>query len=157
MKSKKLPEDRQLCSRNHAAMCRQYAKSVWFALKLHTLASLEASAAVDRTIVFGNERDLGGSAALCADRVIHLALTAALILASIPAVPAANGLILEALLRVELLLTSGENEFRAAILANQYFVLEHETKSPLVILFALPIISADLVFDPTLADWKVRY
>ena len=62
-------------------------------------ASLEASAAIDGPVVLGNERNLGGSAALCAYRVIHFLFAVALALASVPACLAAYGLILEALLR----------------------------------------------------------
>ena len=86
---------------------------------------LEAGAAVDGTVIAGLERDLGGCAAICADCVKHLTLTVAGGLAVVSAFLAANGLILEALLRVELLLACGENEFLAAILAYQCLVFEH--------------------------------
>ena len=36
--------------------------------------ALEAGAAVNGPVVLGNERDLGGRAALCANRIIHFAV-----------------------------------------------------------------------------------
>lgn len=95
-------------------------------------ASLEASAAIDGPVVLGNERNLGGSAALCAYCVIHFLFAVALALASVPACLAAYRLILEALLGVELLFTRRENEFGAAILAYQSLVFEHLVYNPLV-------------------------
>ena len=95
-------------------------------------ASLEASAAIDGPVVLGNERNLGGSAALCAYRVIHFLFAVALALASVPACLAAYGLILEALLSIELLFACGENEFGAAILAYQSLVFEHLVYNPRV-------------------------
>lgn len=47
---------------------------------------------------------------------------------------AAGGFVLEALFRIELLLTCGENEFASAILANQYFVFKHGIFTSLCIL-----------------------
>ena len=92
---------------------------------------LEASAAVDRPVIFGNERDLGGRAAIRADGIIHFALAIALGFTGVPACFAANGFILETLLSVEFLLTSGEDELSAAILAYQSLVLEHCKQIPL--------------------------
>ena len=79
----------------------------------------KAIAAVDGTVTAGLERDLAGSAALGANRIIHGALgTGSNAFAGSAAGSAALGLVLEATLCVELLLTSGENELLAAILAN---------------------------------------
>jgi len=94
-------------------------------------AALEAGAAVDGPVVLGNERDLGGRAALCADRIIHLTIVRALALAGVPARFATDRLILEAFLGIEFLFACGENEFRAAILAYQCLVLEHVSDIPL--------------------------
>ena len=79
----------------------------------------KAIAAVDGTVAAGLERDLAGSAALGADRIIHGALgTGGNALTGSTAGSAALGLIFEAALRVEFLLAGGENELLAAILAN---------------------------------------
>jgi len=88
---------------------------------------------------------------------MHFSFAGTLILPVIPAPFATDRLILEALLSVELLLTCGENEFNAAIPAYQYFVLEHVFFFPLVMLFLITQIPADLVFAPTPAGGKVRY
>ena len=84
--------------------------------------ALEALAAVDRPVVLGNEGDLGGRAALSADRVIHLTggaaiatTTIALTLAGVAAVLAADGLVGKAFLGIEFLLTSGEHEILSTI------------------------------------------
>ena len=87
--------------------------------------------AVDGTIILGNEGDLGGLAALCADRIVHLAgarivaAGATVGLASIAARLAAGRLVLEALFSVESLFTRGEDEFGAAVSANQSLVFVH--------------------------------
>ena len=85
----------------------------------------KAGAAVNGTVGLGLERDLGGSAALCADRIVHHTLAAGSVLASLTAGLAAGGLILETLFGVKLLLAGGENEFSAAVLANQCLVFKH--------------------------------
>ena len=51
------------------------------------------------------------------------------VLASVTAGLAALGLILEALFRIEFLLTGGENELCAALFALQRFVFEHDKSS----------------------------
>ncbi len=48
------------------------------------------------------------------------------VLASVAASLAALGLVLEAALRIELLLTGGEHELLAALLANQSLVFVHD-------------------------------
>jgi len=78
----------------------------------------EALAAVDRTVGLGLEGNLGLAAAGCADCGEILAGTASGVLASVAAGLAALGLVLEAALRVELLLTGSEHELFAALFAN---------------------------------------
>ncbi len=80
----------------------------------------EAVTAVNRTIILRLEGDLSLLAAVSANNSEELTLrSAAITLATtlVAAVTAANGLILEALLLVECLLTSGENEVVATIFA----------------------------------------
>jgi hypothetical protein len=86
---------------------------------------LEASAAVHGTVVSGLERDFGGSAALCTDRIEHLTVAAARCLSAGAAVFAADRFVLEPFLRVKLLLAGRKDEFLTAILAYQCLVLEH--------------------------------
>ena len=86
----------------------------------------EAGRAVDGLVVPGQEGHLGGRTAFRAHSVMHLAvLVARSVLAVVPALPAADGFILETLFGVEFLLTGGESELTAAIPADQYFVFEH--------------------------------
>ena len=88
---------------------------------------LEALAAVNGTIVVRLERNLALLTAVCAGSVKHLAggsLTA-LSLTGVAAITASLGLVLEALLGVELLLAGGENEFASAILADNGLVSVH--------------------------------
>ena len=93
--------------------------------ELVALMLLEAGAAVDGPVVTGLERNLGGGTAVCAHGVKHFALAIAGGLPGSSAVLAADGLILEALLSVELLLASRKDEFLTAILTNQCLVFEH--------------------------------
>ena len=88
----------------------------------------------------------GGSVILKAD-------VNALALASVPACLAADGLILETLLSVESLFSGSEYELIATIFAYQRLILVH-WKYPHIRnrLF----LTADLVFDPTLAGRSVR-
>ena len=90
---------------------------------------LEAGAAVNRTITAGLERNLGVLAAAVANHIIHLTLAtvgAAICLTTgSTACRATAGLVLETLVSIELLLGSGENEFCAALTANQSLVFEH--------------------------------
>jgi hypothetical protein len=119
---------------------------------------LEAGAAVDGAVVTGLERDLGGRAALCADRVIHFAIAGAGGLTVCAAVLAADGLVLEAFFRIKLLFAGRKNEFLTAILAYQCFVLEHLDFFPFSVQDIFDIrVPADLVFAPTHANWKCRY
>ena len=95
---------------------------------------VEAVTAIHRTIATGLERDLGGTAAAIADHVVHLALAVAGLATSGTARGAAGGaaagLVLEALVGIELLLRRGENEFLAALTANQSLVFEHGYNPP---------------------------
>jgi hypothetical protein len=99
-----------------------------FVCLVDRLAVAEAVAAVDGTVVAGLEGDLAGLAALSADSFEHLAggrVGAGHTLAGITAGLATLGLVGEAFLSVELLLTGGENEFLSAILADQGLVSVH--------------------------------
>ena len=87
--------------------------------KLTLVAHLsEALAAENGTIGLGLEGNLCFAAAACAGSGEELTGTAGSVLASVTASLAALGLILETALCVEFLLTSGENEFVAALFAN---------------------------------------
>jgi hypothetical protein len=88
----------------------------------------EALAAVHGPIIVRLERHLAGLATLCANRIIHLALTVAIAGASagIPALLAALGLVLESALRIKFLFTGGKDEFLAAVFADQSFVFVHK-------------------------------
>ena len=123
-----------------------------------TLVVLEAVAAVDGAVVSRLERDLGGCPALRADRVKHLAVVAARGFAACAAVLAANGFVLESLLRVKLLLAGRKDKFLTTILAYQCLVLEHFRFFPFSVDENSDIrVPADLVFAPTPANWKCRY
>jgi len=78
----------------------------------------EALAAEHGTVGLGLEGHLGLAAAACAGSGEELTGATGIVLASITAGLAALGLILEAALCVELLLTGGEHELLAAIFAN---------------------------------------
>ena len=114
-----------------------------------------AGRAVDGLVVPGQEGHLGGRAALRTNGVVHLTvLVARSVLAVVPALPAADGLVLEALLGIEFLLTGGEGKLTAAIPADQNFVFEHCTFP--FWYFVDAGCMADLVFAPTLANRRVR-
>ena len=87
----------------------------------------KAVAAIDGLVGLGFERNFGGSAAFCADCVVHYAagLAAGCGLAVPSARFAASGCVVKTLFCIEFLFTCGESEFLAAILANQYFVFKH--------------------------------
>jgi len=85
----------------------------------------EAFAAEDRTVLTGLERHFRFFAAVGADGGVHFAIRSGGALAGVAAVLAALGLVHEAFFSVEFLLAGGENEFGAALLADQGFVLEH--------------------------------
>jgi hypothetical protein len=85
----------------------------------------EAIAAVNRTIGLGLKRNASFLAAASASRSKILPGASGGILARIPAGLATLGLILEASLSVELLLTGGEHELVATLFAYQRLVLIH--------------------------------
>ena len=78
----------------------------------------EALAAVHGTVGLGLEGNLCLAAATAAGSGEELTGTTGIVLACVTASLAALGLVLEAALCVELLLTGGENEFVAALFAN---------------------------------------
>ena len=89
-----------------------------------------ALAAIDRSVVLRDERHASRSATLRTGGLVHFALLSltggrAAVLAGDAAGLAASRLILEALLRIELLLTSGEHKFLATVSAGQSLVLIH--------------------------------
>ena len=88
----------------------------------------EAVAAVDGLVAARLEGNLGLLAAVSADRGEHLALRTGIAVGGAErgtALRAAARLVLEALLGIELLLGSREDEFLAAVAANEGFVLIH--------------------------------
>jgi hypothetical protein len=94
----------------------------------------KALAAVDGTVVLGEEGNLRLRPALCAHSAVHFTRTIGGGPAGFPilaAVLTTRGLVLEAALCVELLLTCGESELRPAIPANQRLVLIHGIGNPL--------------------------
>ena len=93
----------------------------------------EALAAVNGPVVFGNEWDARRRAASSAGGLEHLARLAVVGtagLAGLPALLAAGRLILEALFGIKLLLTGGEHEFGATVLAHHRLVLVHRLSPP---------------------------
>ena len=95
---------------------------------LLTLHSGEAFAAIYRAVFPGQERNLGFGAAIGADSVMHFTRGIAVVtgsLASLTAIAATGGFILETLFSVEFLFTSREDEFLATVTAYQRFVLIH--------------------------------
>ena len=85
----------------------------------------KALAAVDSLTLSRIERNLAFLAAISANCIEHLSCTLCTVLASITARLASLGLVLEALLCIELLLTGSEHEVLTAILAFQRLVLKH--------------------------------
>ena len=77
----------------------------------------EALAAVNGSVITGLEGNLSLAAAACAYSCEHFTLSSAVLL-SVTASLAALGLVLEAALRIELLLTGGEHELLAALFAH---------------------------------------
>ena len=107
---------KEACSEEHASslftVCVITAQSA-------VLADLgEAVAAVNRTIALGLKRNLGLATASSAGSGKELTGSAGSILAGSTASLALLGLVLETTGSVELLLTGGENELLAALVAN---------------------------------------
>ena len=93
----------------------------------------EALAAIHRAIFARNKRNLSGLAAVSADGIMHLTRCTSgrpAGFACSAACFAAGGFILETLLCVEFLLTSGEHELSATIFANQRLVFVHGKETP---------------------------
>ena len=106
------------------------ARRLFYLLIAGSAAGSVALAAIDRSVVLRDERHAGRSATLRAGGLVHFALLSlassrAAVLAGDAAGLAASRLILEALLRVELLLTSGEHKFLATVSTGQSLVLIH--------------------------------
>ena len=99
---------------------------VKLALLLHLS---EALAAVDGTVRLGLERNLSLTTAGGAGGSEELTGATGGVLAGVTAGLAALGLILEATLSVELLLTSGENELVTALFAHQSLIFVHDFTS----------------------------
>ena len=85
----------------------------------------EAVAAVYRSVGLGLKRNLGLVAASGADSGEELTGSSGSVLASITAGLAALGLVLEATLSVEFLLTGGEYELLSALFTDQSLVFKH--------------------------------
>jgi hypothetical protein len=100
-----------------------------YAWQKSVVSVAEAVVAVDGAIIVGLKGNLAGLTALGANSVEHLAgrssTLTALCLAGIAAIAASLGLVGEALLCVELLISGGENEFASAILADNGLVSVH--------------------------------
>ena len=106
---------KEACSEEHASSLF----TVCYIGRLAVLTHLgEAVAAVNGTIALGLERNLGLAAAGSAGSSEQLAGGAGSVLAGSTASLALLGLVLEAAGSVELLLTGGENELLAALVAN---------------------------------------
>ena len=106
---------KEACSEEHASSLF----TVCYTGRLAVLTHLgEAVAAVNGTIALGLEGHLGLAAAGSAGSSEQLAGGAGSVLAGSTASLALLGLVLEAAGSVELLLTGGENELLAALVAN---------------------------------------
>ena len=99
---------------------RPHGRSLFVSIKRSVFASHlgEAIAAVNGTIALGLEGNASFLAAACANSGEVLTGTASSVLASVTAGLAALGLVLEAALCVEFLLTGSESELVAALFAN---------------------------------------
>ena len=95
----------------------------------------EALAAEHGTVGLGLEGNLSLAAAACAGSGEELTGATGAVLAGVPACLSALGLILEAALSVESLLTGGEHELVAAIFALQSLVFVH-LEIPLSVIIA---------------------
>jgi hypothetical protein len=122
-------------------------------MKLLALHGRVAFAAIHGTVVLRLERNLGGRAAVGANRIVHYAGTAGvtLSLVRLTALTATSRFILKTLFGIEFLLASSEHEFLTAIAAHQRLVLIHGLVFPLNKMNIWLKSSADLIFDPTLA------
>ena len=112
---------------------KETPRSVSFSILLIGLVAFlhasEAVAAVNGTVGLGLKGNPSLATASSTGRGEVLTGTTSGVLASVAAGLAALGLILEAALCVELLLTGGENKLSAALFAYQCLVFEHVTSS----------------------------
>ena len=97
-------------------------------LTISFLLSLKQSIHALRAILAGLERNLA-SFPQFAHGCMHLAIGFCGGFTRITAALAALGLVYKAFLRIELLLTGGENKFGAALLANESLVFVHDFTS----------------------------
>ncbi len=93
--------------------------------ELSCTSCCEALAAIYRLSIRGIERNLTVLAALSANSVEHFSRASCTVLSCVTASLASLGLVVESLLCVEFLLTGGEHEIIAAILALECLVLVH--------------------------------
>jgi|GEM_PF-2549370 len=94
-------------------------------IRLVTFSRGKAITAIHGTIVTRLEGDFARSATLCADAIIHLALTSGGILAVVTAGLASLRFVYKAFGCIKFLLTSCEHELSATIFANKGFVFVH--------------------------------
>jgi len=99
-------------------LCKKQKPKTGFSLSLLLAHLGEALAAVHRAVRLGLEGNLGLAAAGSAHSGEILAGAASGVLAGVTAGLAALGLVLEAALCIELLLTGGEHELLAALFAH---------------------------------------
>ena len=94
----------------------------------------EAVTAVHRAVVLRFKRNFRFFATTCTDDLVHLALLATFAAAAalVTTITAASRFVLEALLSVEFLFTSGEDEFLATFFARECLVLESHKIIPLL-------------------------
>jgi hypothetical protein len=98
----------------------------------------KALAAIYSLTLGGVERNLAFLTAVCTNSREHLSCALCTVLAGITACLASLGLVLEALLCIEFLLTGGEHEIVAAILALECLVLVHVSYLALKWMFFCP-------------------
>jgi hypothetical protein len=110
---------------------RFFHRSTLFSGRSFAAAGSIARIAINGNVLLRLELAFEVSAALVANGVIHGTVAADGVLAGLTACLAAGGLVFETLLRIKLLFACRESEFRAAVLANQYFVFEHDGNNPL--------------------------
>ena len=85
----------------------------------------KALATINRTIIFGLERNLCLAATACTSCCVHLSIAFSSVLSCIAASLASLGLVYKAFFSIELLLTCCKNELLTAFLTNKGFVFVH--------------------------------
>ena len=112
--------------KNRGKQKKDAQKGVFFSsANLSGTSCGEAFAAVHGLSIRRIERNLAVLATLSANGGEHFSRASCTVLACITASLASLGLVVEALLSIELLLTGGEHEIIAAVLAIQCLVLVH--------------------------------